>query len=197
MPNPYPQKETPSDHQIHSVIQKRWSPLAFSSDPIEEEKINSLFEAARWAPSCFNEQPWRILYATQDNSEEFDKLASLLMEGNDWAKNAYMLILACAKKTFDRKEKPNPHHKYDTGAAIENLFLQASSMDLIAHEMAGFDAEKASEIYNIPENISVIAMMAVGYPGNKEDLSEDLLERENSPRQRKELKEFVFKGEWK
>lgn len=194
----YPQKPAPAEHPVHDLITKRWSPLAFSSKLIEPEKIQSLFEAMRWAPSSFNGQPWRVIYATQDDKEAFEKLSSLLTEGNAWAKNAYLLLLICAVKDFEHNGKPNKHHMYDTGAAIENLFLQAVSMDLVGHEMAGYDEEKSYEILNIPKDkTQSLAMMAVGYPGEQTLLSEDQIKREQGERVRKPISEFAFKGEWK
>ncbi|MFC1616508.1 nitroreductase family protein [Patescibacteria group bacterium] len=196
MPNKYPKKETPLDHDVDPFLTKRWSPLAFSDEPIEQKKIDSFFEAARWAPSSFNEQPWRYVYATKENTKQFDTLASLLSEGNVWAKEAFMLMVITAKQNFDYNDRPNKHHQYDTGAATENLFLQAVSMDLIAHEMAGFDSDKAHKILRIPDNVSVIAMMAIGYPGNNKDLDSELLEREEAERKRRKVKTFAYKGIW-
>lgn len=194
----YPNNPAKTSAPIHELISNRWSPLAFSSEEIEEEKITSLFEAMRWAPSSFNGQPWRIIYATQSNPEEFENMASLLLEGNSWSKNAYMLLHICALKNFEYNGKPNRHHQYDTGAAIENLFLQANSMGLVAHEMAGYDQEKAYEVLGIPAESAVsMAMMAVGYPGKVQDLSEDLQERQNASRERKPVDELVFLGKWK
>ncbi|MBD3330489.1 nitroreductase [Candidatus Peregrinibacteria bacterium] len=195
--NQYPDKVTPLSYPINDLLAKRWSPMAFSDKAIEKEKISSLFEAAKWAPSSFNGQPWKIIYAEKENKEEYDRLASLLVEGNDWAKDAYLLLLICASKNFEYKNKPNKHHQYDTGAAIENLFLQAVSMDLVGHEMAGFDSEKAYKLLNIPEEVSVLAMMAIGYPGTPSDLSRDLQERQNAERERKPIEKFAFKGKWK
>ncbi len=192
----YPAKKTPLNFAIHPLIEKRWSPVAFSNEPIEDEKINSLFEALRWAPSSFNEQPWRIIYAVQKDKEEFDRLSSLLTEGNSWAKNAYILILVCSIPKFSYNAKPNRHYAYDSGAAMENLFLQAVSMDLMAHEMEGFDREKAHQILGVPNDIEPITMMAVGYHGDTETLSEKLKERESSPRSRKPFSEIIFKGRW-
>jgi nitroreductase len=194
----YPQNTAPVDHEIHDLLKKRWSPLAFSSKPIEKEKINSLFEAMRWAPSSFNGQPWRVIYATQDEREDFEKLSSLLAEGNFYAKKAYMLLLICSVKNFEYNKKPNKHHQYDTGAAIENLFLQAFSMGLIGHEMAGYDEERSYIVCGIPEEeVRSMAMMAIGYPGEQSALTEDQVKREKSPRRRKPIEEIAFHGKWK
>ncbi|MDP2691328.1 MAG: nitroreductase family protein [Candidatus Gracilibacteria bacterium] len=196
--NSYPQKSAPSVHPIHDLISKRWSPLAFSSEPIEPEKIKSLFEAMRWAPSSYNGQPWRVIYATQDKPEQFEKIASLLNEGNAWAKQAYLLMVICSVKDFEYNGKPNKHHQYDTGAGIENLFLQAVSMGLVGHEMEGYDEEKSYELLNIPKDkVKSMAMMAVGYPGEESALSEDRKKRQEGKRERKPIEEIAFEGEWK
>ncbi len=194
--NRYPEKETPVDHEIHDLLKKRWSSFAFSSEPIEKEKINSLFEAARWAPSSFNDQPWKIIYATRDNPEDFDKMTSLLMKGNEWAADAYMMVLVCAVQEFAYNGKPNRHAEFDAGAAAENIFLQATSMGLVVHEMAGYDREKSQEILGVPKEVSSVAMLVIGYPGDSSTLSEDLMKRENAPRERKKISEFVFEGKW-
>lgn len=196
---PYPTKKTPADHKIHEIIKKRWSPVAFSNQVIEEDKMNSLFEAMRWAPSSRNEQPWRIVYATKakSNQEDFDRLASLLDQGNAYAKDAYLLLVICALKHHQYKNKPNRTHVYDTGAAAENIFLQAISMDLVAHEMGGFDIEKSYEVLNIPKaEVTVMAMMAIGYPGDENKLSNEFLEKQKTPRERKLISDFIFKGKW-
>lgn len=194
--NKYPNKETPINHPIEEILQKRWSPNGFSSEKIDQETINSLFEAARWAPSAFNEQPWRYIYATQDSPEQFEKISKLLMDGNSWAKNAFILVLICAHKKLAYNNKDNSHYKYDTGAATQNINIQAASLGLVTHEMAGFFTDKAIETYKLPEEIEPIAMMAIGKydPSN---LSDDLKQRESKPRTRNPIEEFVFKGEFK
>lgn len=192
----FPPKEPPVEHEIMPIIKKRWSPLAFSDQAISPAEINRLFEAMRWAPSSYNEQPWRVIYATKDKPEEFERLASLLVEGNHWAKKAYLLLLICSMPNFAKNNKPNLHHAYDTGAGIENLFLQATEMNLIGHEMAGFDHEKAHGLLNIPPEVNVLTMMAIGHPGNSAELPPELLEREKSPRTRKPIDAIVFKSKW-
>ncbi len=195
--NFYPYKPITTDHEIAELLKKRWSPLAFSDKPVAEEILNSLFEAMRWAPSSYNEQPWRVVYATKGTPEEFTKIASLLAEGNAWAKNAYVLVLICAYTLFAKSEKENYHALYDAGAAAENLFLQAVSMDLIAHQMAGFDREKAYTLLQLPQNMKPIAMIAIGYPSDAKSLPNDLQERHNAPRTRTPITGFVHRGAWK
>lgn len=194
----YPVNQAPVKYPVLDVIKKRWSPVAFSDQPIETEKILSLFEAMRWAPSSFNGQPWRVVYATKDKPEQFERIASLLNEGNSWAKEAFMLMVICSVQNFEYNNKPNKHHQYDTGAGIENLFLQAVSMDLVAHEMAGYDEEKSYELLKIPQDkVKSMAMMAIGYPGDPNALPEDLEQRQKGKRERKSIEEVTFEGEWR
>ncbi len=197
MSHQYPEKPAPTSIAINSLIARRWSPLAFSQEPIEQEKIDTLFEAARWAPSSFNEQPWRFIYTTKENEEEYSKLAELLTDGNSWAKNAFMLLLICTIPTFSRNDKPNKHNRYDAGAATYSLFLQAVDLGLVAHEMAGFDADAAHKALSIPKEVTALTMMAIGYPGDPQELSEELQKRQSAQRSRKEQSEIVFKGGWK
>ncbi|MEL4896210.1 nitroreductase family protein [Crocosphaera sp. Alani8] len=191
--------EKPADNQypIHELIKQRWSPLAFNIRPIEPEKIASLLEAARWAASCFNEQPWFFIVATQDNSQEYEKLLSCLVEANQqWAKDAPLLIFSVAKLSFERNNKPNRHALHDVGLAVGNLTLQAQSLGLFVHQMGGFDMERTRTLYNIPQDYEPVAAIAVGYPGNISQLGEDLQDRELSPRSRKPLPDFVFHNTW-
>ena len=195
----YPENPTPTDVPIFSAIKRRWSPVAFSSEPIEEEKMKVLFEALRWTQSSRNEQPWRIIYATHDDTENFDRLASILAEGNQaYAKNAYLLLLACAIPNHEYKNKPNWTHQYDTGAAMHSIFLQATELNLVGHEMEGFDKEAAHTVIGVPAEVVPMAMMAIGYPGDEEALSEDLKPRqETGKRERKETSEIFYKGKWR
>ena len=196
---PYPIKETPVDHEILDVIKNRWSPVAFSDQPIEPEKINSLFEAARWTMSSRNEQPLRFIYATKADGKSFEKIAGLLTEDNAYAKNAYLLMVVCAMKNFVYKNKPNPVYLYDTGAAAGYLFLQAVALGLIGHEMRGFDREAAYEKLNIPANqVEAVTMMAVGYPGelDNELIIEEKRQDHLAERARKPISEIAFRGAW-
>jgi len=198
MPKLYPRNDATNKYQINEVIKKRWSPVAFSSEPIEPDKINSLFEAMRWAPSSRNEQPWRIIYATKGEPKDYERLASLLNEDNGYAKDAYFLGVICALKHHIYKNKPNRTYLYDTGAAAENLFLQAVSMGLAAHEMGGFDQEGVYEKLGIPEDeVYAVAMIAVGYPGDESKLSEELKKKQNKIRERKPIAEIAMRGKWR
>jgi nitroreductase len=189
-------KPAESSAPLHELIRERWSPRAFAERSIEPEKVRSLLEAARWAPSSFNGQPWSYIVATKDASEEFARLASCLVDGNSWAKRAPLLLLAVAKTHFAHNGQPNRHAFHDVGMANENLVLQAEAMGLAVHQMAGFVVDRARELFQIPEGQEPATMLAVGYPGELNDLPEPLRARETSPRSRKPLAEMVFGGKW-
>lgn len=191
--------EKPADakYPIHDLIRQRWSPRAFADRPIEPEKLRSLLEAARWAPSSFNEQPWSFIVATRDNRQEFDRLLSCLVEGNvAWAKNAAVLMLSVAELKFEHNGKPNRHAFHDVGLAAENLVVQATSLGLVVHQMAGIHVDKAREVYQIPEGYEAVAGIAIGYPADPATLPEPQRQRELAPRTRKPLESFVFTGRW-
>ena len=153
----------------------------------------SLFEAARWAPSSFNNQPWRFIYAKR-NTKYWDKIFDLLVEPNKvWAKNAGLLVVVISNKNFEHNGKFSITHQYDTGAAWENLALEATSRGLIAHGMQGFDYQKARERLEIPEDFDVMAMIAIGKKGPKENLPPNLQQKEN-PNDRKPLNEIIMEG---
>ncbi|HEX4072333.1 MAG TPA: nitroreductase family protein [Planctomycetaceae bacterium] len=189
-------KPAESSAPLHELIRERWSPRAFADRSIEPEKVRSLLEAARWAPSSSNGQPWIYIVATKDEPEEFARLASCLVDGNAWAKRAALLVLAVAQTNFSHNDKPNRHAFHDVGLANENLVLQATAMGLVAHQMAGFVLDRARELFQIPVGNEPLTMVAVGYPGEVNDLPEPLRVREASPRSRKPLAEMVFTGKW-
>ncbi len=186
-----------TEFPIHDLIRRRWSPRALSDRTVEREKLRSLVEAARWAPSSFNEQPWAYLVATREQPEEFARLLSVLVEGNiAWAKNVPVLMLSVAKLNFARGGQPNRHAFHDVGLATANLITQATAMGLYVHQMAGFHVDKAREVFGIPEGWEPVAAIALGYPGEADSLPAPLRDRERAPRTRKPLKEFVFAGRW-
>ena len=189
-------RKAPVELPVNELIAGRWSPRALSSKPIERHVIATLFEAARWAPSCFNEQPWRYLFATRADPAAFESLASLLVPGNDWAKNGYLLALSVAHLDFERSGKPNRHAWHDVGAASENMFLQASELGLYMHEMAGFDRQRASALLAPDAGLEPVAMIAIGYPGDPATLAEPQRSSETAPRQRKPVAGFAFEGVW-
>ena len=190
-------KPAPADHPIHELIRHRWSPRAFSTRPIPAEILRSLFEAARWAPSCSNEQPWAFLIATLDDSESHARLLSTLDPSNQaWAQHAPALGMAISELNFARNGRPNRNASYDTGAALANLTVEATSHGLFVHQMAGFDPQKARELFQIPHGWEPIAAFVIGYPGDPEALPQNLRERELGARSRKPISEFVMSGTW-
>jgi nitroreductase len=190
-------KPATTDFPVHDLIRHRWSPRAFSEKPVEPAILASLFEAARWAPSSSNEQPWAYLVATKDNPEDFAKMVSVLVEFNaDWAKNAPVLALAVSHLKFQSNGNPNRNAFYDTGAATVLFSMEATARGLYIHQMAGFDPAKAKHVFEIPADWEPIAAFAIGYPGDTNSLSQKLQDREVAPRTRKPLTEFVMSGRW-
>lgn len=178
---------------VITEIQERRSRRAYSDKPIEPEKIKSLFEAARWAPSSNNEQPWMYIYATKDQSELWHTLLYVLNPSNQvWAVNAQLLILSLSRKNFIRNDQPNGSAKYDLGGANGFLSLQATQLGLNVHQMGGYDRAKAKEVLNIPDAYDLGVMMAIGYLGDIEMLPENLKQREDAPRERYIQSEFVM-----
>ena len=190
-------KPAQTEIPIHDLIARRWSPRAFDERPVEADTLRMLFEAARWAPSSNNEQPWRFIVATKDHATEWNRLFDCLVEGNQtWAFQAPVLMLSIASLNFEDDGKPNRHAFHDTGLAVENLVLQATAGGLVAHQMAGFDVEKARADLRIPAGHEPVAMIAIGYPGNPNVLPERLRERELRPRSRRPIGEWTFWGQW-
>lgn len=182
-----------SNYPIQPLILDRWSPRAMSGEAMADEELMPLFEAARWAPSSYNNQPWRFLYAHRE-TEHWEAFFSLMGEWNQgWAKNAAVLVVILSNTKFEYNGKDNPTHSFDTGSAWENLALEASARNLVAHGMAGFDYEAARKVLGVPEGFAVEAMVAIGKPGKKEDLSEDL-QKEEQPSGRRPLEEIVMEG---
>jgi nitroreductase len=156
-----------------------------------------LFEAARWAPSSSNEQPWAFIVGTNDDSETHSKILSTMVEFNQaWAKHAPVLAIAVSEMEFARNKTPNRNAFYDTGSAVAHLTTEATARGLFVHQMAGFDPHKASEVFHIPKGWEPIAVFAIGYPGDPNALPDKLRERELAPRSRKPISEFVMSGEW-
>ena len=181
------------DYPIEPLIYRRWSPRAMSGETLSDEELHTLFEAARWAPSTYNEQEWRFLYARRETSH-WETFYSLLAEGNQqWCGNAAVLVVLLAAKSFARNGKPNPVHLFDCGSAWENLALQATAMDLVAHGMAGFDFERAARELRVPDSFAVAAMFALGRPGDPDQLPQSLRELE-SPSQRRPVRESICEG---
>jgi nitroreductase len=182
-----------AEHPIDPIFTNRWSPRAMSGEEVSGDELMPLFEAAKWAPSSYNNQSWRFLYATR-SSPEWGQFLDLLDEWNrSWAKNAGALVLIISKNTLDFNSQPARTHSFDAGAAWENFALQGSMNGLAVHGMEGFDYERAKRALGIPEGYTVEAMVAVGRPGRKEDLLPALRERE-FPSDRKKLAEIIFRG---
>lgn len=193
-------RQAPTTPPIHDLLAARWSPRAFAATPVEEEKLAALFEAARWAPSGGNAQPWRFLL-TRRGTPSFDRLRDGLMRGNKpWTETVPVLVLGVAETQFPAKgEKPardNPTAKHDLGMALANLTLQATALGLSVHPMAGFDAERVREAFGIPDPFEPVTVTAVGYLAPSDTLPEGLREREEAPRVRRPLRETVFEGAW-
>ena len=184
------------EHKILDLILNRHSPRAMSGEKLNDNEIMTLFEAAKWAPSSYNEQPWRFLYAKRE-TKDWDLFFNLLGDFNKmWCKNAAVLVVIISKKTFTHDKTPNVVHSFDCGSAWENLALQTSSMNLVSHGMAGFDYDKAKKDLNVPDDFKVEAMVAIGKPGKKEDLPEDLKKNEVISG-RKMLNEIIIEGKFK
>ncbi len=182
-----------SDYPIHPLILNRWSPRAMSGEPISETELMSLFEAARWAPSSYNNQPWRFLYAKRE-TPHWEKFFNLLIDFNKhWCDKAAVLGVIASEKIFEKTKKPSPTHSLDAGAAWENLALEGNSRNLVVHGMEGFDYEKARKILKVPEEFEVLAMFAVGKRAPKENLTPDLQKKE-VPSTRKKVSEIAFEG---
>lgn len=184
-----------SDYPIDPILLDRWSPRSMSGEAISEEEIFSLFEAARWAPSSYNAQPWRFLYATR-GSAEWPLFFDLMIDFNKgWTKNAALIGVIISHKVFERNNKPSPTHSFDAGAAWMSLAIEGSSRGLVVHGMEGFDYEKARAVLEIPNDYQVEAMFAVGKRAPVSALPPELQERE-MPSSRKTIHEFIKKGKF-
>jgi nitroreductase len=186
-------KQVPAPENILPVIRHRWSPRSFADRDVSPADLKTVFEAARWAASSYNEQPWRFFVGNR-NSETYKKILSSLGEFNQlWARTAPILMLNVAKATFTQSGKPNPVALYDLGAAAATLCYQATAMGLSTHQMAGYDRDLARKLFTVPEDYIFGAAMALGYQGEPAALSNpQMLAQETSPRQRKPLSEFVL-----
>ena len=185
------------NHPIAKMIADRWSPCAFSGQDVPNEILRSLFEAARWAASSYNEQPWRYMVATLANPFDYDRLLSCLVEGNQgWAKTAPVLALGCVAEHFTKNGKPNAAAEHDLGAASTSLALEATARGLVVHQMIGILPDRARELFQIPEGFKPLTGLAIGYPGDPNTLPEKIRQRDLNPRSRNPLKEFVYGLEW-
>lgn len=185
-------KPASTDYPIMDVIANRWSPVIYSERKVEQETVESLLEAARWAPSSFNEQPWSYVVGYKGD-ENHQKIGETLADGNAWAKDAPVLMISVAKTFFDHKHNPNRHYMHDTGMATMNLVLQATEMDLVTHQMAGFDVDKTRELFNIPGDYEPGSVIVIGYAGDVDSAPDDMKERDSASRQRKNLGDLYWK----
>ncbi len=187
-------KPAPTDHPVHELIRDRWSPRAYSDRPVKRHLLAQLFEAARWAPSSSNEQPWSFIVGEQ-GSEGYQRMFDALMPQNqEWVKSAPVLVIGLARKNSARNGAPNRFAMYDLGQAVGQLLVEATSLGLVVHQMGGFDPEKARKNLSVPDTHEIGSIMTIGYIGDPSTLSEQLKEREFGPRSRNPLSEFVFEG---
>jgi nitroreductase len=190
-------KKANNQYEIHQLIRDRWSPRAFTDRPVAKETMLSLLEAARWAPSCFNEQPWRFIIAHREDQDRFQRIRECLMPGNqDWAEKASVLMISVASKTFARNGNENRYGWHDVGLATSMMAIQAIAMGLYIHPMAGFSGEKAIELLDIPEGCEPVCAIAAGYLGDPATLSEQMNQAETAPSQRNSVSQFAFTGRW-
>ena len=185
-----------ANYKIQPLILNRWSPRSMTAESMSDEELMPLFEAARWAPSSYNNQPWRFLYAKRD-TPEWDLFFDLLVDANkQWAKNAAVLVVVISSKLFERNRKPSRTHTYDSGSAWMALALEGSSRGYVTHGMEGFDYDKAKNVLAVPDEFQVEAMIAIGKRAPKEKLSSELQARE-APNSRKALEEICYSGKFR
>lgn len=173
---------------LNEIVDKRYSPYGFADRPVSEDTLYQILDVARWAPSSYNEQPWRFVYALKENEEAYQRLLSCAVADNqEWAKEAPVLLLSVAKRHFSQNGEPNRHAWHDTGMAVAFFVLKATEMGLYAHQMAGFSVEKAQQHLNIPEEFSPVAMIALGYRS----------EEARPDKGRKSVNELAMPGQWR
>lgn len=186
-----------TDHPIHTLLTERWSPYAFADRPVSVADLSSLFEAARWSASSYNEQPWSYIVATKENPDQFEQLLACLAEGNQiWAKDAPVLVLGIASLKFTLNHEDNRAAVHDLGSASSNLAVEATVRGLFVHQMIGIFPDKARHLFGIPQDFEAWTGLAIGYPGDPTRLPEALKQRDLTPRQRKSVEQFVFSGKW-
>jgi nitroreductase len=192
-----PDHRASTDYPVHELLAARWSPYAFQDRPVPEADLRSLFEAARWAASSYNEQPWTYLVATKDNPDQYQQLLSCLVEFNQvWAKAAPVLALGIASLRFAGSGQVNRAAVHDLGLAAGNLLVEATSRGIFVHQMLGILPDRARQVFAIPDGYEAWTGLAIGYRGDPMQLPDVLRERERRPRQRKLLREFIFSGKW-
>lgn len=184
-------KEAVTDHKLHPHLLKRWSPRAFADKQVETEKITRTLEAARWAPSASNIQPW-VFFVGLKGDKVYEKIFETLVEFNQlWSVSAPVLILNCAK-TSNNEGAPNSSWQYDLGQAVAHLSIQAMEEELFVHQMGGFDPDKAGELFKLPDEVKAVSVLAMGYLGDASILHPRMQKSELATRERKEMDTFVF-----
>lgn len=190
-------KEAQPDYPVHELITRRWSPYAFSERPVSRDDLRSLFEAARWAASSYNEQPWSYIVAIRDDQSSFERMLSCLVEANQlWARHAPVLAISVAAMRFSRNDAPNRVAVHDLGLAAANLTLEATARGIHVHQMAGILPDRARELFDIPEKHEAVTGIAIGYLGSADDQPDELTQRDTAPRSRKPLSNFLFHDGW-
>lgn len=192
-----PDRTAKTDHPVHQLVAARWSPYAWAERSVDPDDLLALFEAARWAASSYNAQPWRYIVARREDEGSFAQLLSTLVEGNQaWAKHAPVLAIGLTRPTFERNGKPNKAAEHDLGLAAGNLSLEATARGLAVHWMIGIQPERVREVYGVPDEFEPLTGLAIGYAGEPGQLPESLRSRDTAPRERKPLAELVFSGAW-
>lgn len=190
-------KRADVDHPVLDAIAERWSPYGFAKEPVSDEDLRSILEAARWAPSSFNEQPWRYFVARREDPEDFERALSCLTEGNRaWASNASVLLLAVVTTTYARNGKANGVALHDLGLASAMLTVEATALGLAAHQMGGILPDRIRELYALPDDVKPVTAIAIGVPAEPETLPEKWRERDTRPRTRRPLAETAFGRRW-
>jgi len=186
-----------TEHPVHELIARRWSPYSFAERPVADGDLRSLFEAARWAPSSYNEQPWSYIVATREDTENFERVLSCLVESNQaWAKHAPVLALGITRMLFRRNDKPNRAATHDLGLASASLVVEATARGLCVHQMIGIEPEKARALFAIPQEHEALTGIAIGHPAENPALPEAIRQRDLERRPRRPVGEFVFGGRW-
>ena len=190
-------KNVQTDYPIEALLTKRWSPCSFAEKDVATEDLFAILEAARWAPSSYNEQPWRYILARRSHPEAFAKLLSCLVEANQvWARHAPVLLIGVTMLTFARNGKPNKAAAHDLGLAAGNMSVEATARGLSVHQMIGIVPERVRELYGVPEEAEPLTALAIGYRGDGSNLPAALQERDRTPRSRLPLSAFVFENVW-
>lgn len=190
-------KTADTEYPLHELIRRRWSPRAFSERPVDRERLRQLFDAARWAPSSYNEQPWRFIVATPDEKGRYGRIASVMNEGNrKWAYGAPVLGLTVVRTTLEKNGKPNRMARHDLGQAMAYLTMEALRHDIYVHQMGGIQPGRGRELFRIPDDFEPVTMFALGYRGDPEQLPESRKRSEHAVRSRKPIDEIAFRGDW-